>query len=333
MDLPEPYGYGRIVRDAAGRIQRIVEERDASGPERAITEVNSGIYCFDLAPLFSSLHRLAADNAQGEYYLTDLVAAYRQEQRKLETLSVESSIELRGVNSRVDLAELSRVLRDRKNTALLLGGVTLEDPASTFIDADVTVGADTVIGPGVLLEGTTSIGAGCRLHAGSRLSDTHVGDNVTILDHCVLVDARVESGARIGPFAHLRPASVVGEGAHVGNFVELKKTSLGRGSKANHLAYLGDATIGDGVNVGAGTITCNYDGTQKHPTIIEDGAFIGSDSQLIAPVRIGAGAYVAAGSSITKDVPADALALSRVRQENKPGWVSHRRSKPLKGQS
>ena len=333
MDLPEPYGYGRIVRDGSGRIQRIVEERDASGPERAITEVNSGIYCFDLAPLFNSLHQLAADNAQGEYYLTDLVAAYRQEKRKLETLSVESPTELRGVNSRVDLAELSRVLRDRKNTALLQDGVTLEDPASTFVDADVTVGADTIIGPGVLLEGATSIGANCRLHAGCRLSDTHVGDNVTILDHCVLVDTRVESGARIGPFAHLRPASVVGEGAHVGNFVELKKTSLGRGSKANHLAYLGDATIGDGVNVGAGTITCNYDGTKKHPTIIEDGAFIGSDSQLIAPVRIGAGAYVAAGSSITKDVPADALALSRVRQENKPGWVSRRRSKSPKGKS
>ena len=333
MDLPEPYGYGRIVRDAAGRIQRIVEERDASGPERAIKEVNSGIYCFDLAPLFKSLHQLATDNAQGEYYLTDLVAAYRQEQRKIETLGVESATELRGVNSRVDLAELSRVLRDRKNTALLLSGVTLEDPASTFVDADVTVGADTVIGPGVLLEGSTSIGASCRVHAGCRLADTQVGDNVVILDHCVLLDTRVENGARIGPFAHLRPASVVGEGAHVGNFVELKKTSLGRGSKANHLAYLGDATIGDGVNVGAGTITCNYDGVNKHPTIIEDGAFIGSDSQLIAPVRIGAGAYVAAGSSITKDVPADALALSRVHQENKPGWASHRRSKISKGKS
>jgi bifunctional UDP-N-acetylglucosamine pyrophosphorylase/glucosamine-1-phosphate N-acetyltransferase len=336
MDLPEPYGYGRIVRDATGRIQRIVEERDASGPERAITEVNSGIYCFDLAPLFNSLHQLAADNAQGEYYLTDLVAAYRQEKRKIETLGVESATELRGVNSRVDLAELSRVLRDRKNTGLLLGGVTLEDPGSTFIDADVTVGADTVIGPGVLLEGSTSIGAGCRVHAGCRLSDTSVGDNVTILDHCLLTGTRVESGARIGPFAHLRPASVVGEGAHVGNFVELKKTSLGRGSKANHLAYLGDATIGDGVNVGAGTITCNYDGVNKHPTIIEDGAFIGSDSQLIAPVRIGAGAYVAAGSSITKDVPAGALALSRVHQENKPnkpGWVAKRRSKTSKGKS
>jgi bifunctional UDP-N-acetylglucosamine pyrophosphorylase/glucosamine-1-phosphate N-acetyltransferase len=333
MDLAEPYGYGRIVRDPAGRVQRIVEERDASGPERAITEVNSGIYCFALAPLFESLHQLAADNAQGEYYLTDLVAQYRQRNLEVQTLTVESATELRGVNSRVDLAELARVLRDRKNNALLLGGVTLEDPPSTFVDADVTVGADTVIGPGVLLEGSTSIGERCRIHAGCRLTDTQVGDGVTILDHCVLTDARVDGGARIGPFAHLRPASEVGEGAHVGNFVELKKTSLGRGSKANHLAYLGDATIGAGVNVGAGTITCNYDGVKKHPTIIEDGAFIGSDSQLIAPVRIGAGAYVAAGSSITKDVPADSLALSRVRQENKIGWAATRRSKTPKGHS
>lgn len=333
MDLAEPYGYGRIVRDPAGRVQRIVEERDASGPERAITEVNSGLYCFELAPLFESLHQLAADNAQGEYYLTDLIAQYRQRKLKVETMTVESATELRGVNSRVDLAELSRVLRDRKNNALLLGGVTLEDPASTFVDADVTVGADTVIGPGVLLEGSTSIGERCRIHAGCRLTDTHVGDGVTILDHCVLTDARVDGGARIGPFAHLRPASEVGQGAHVGNFVELKKTSLGRGSKANHLAYLGDATIGAGVNVGAGTITCNYDGVKKHPTIIEDGAFIGSDSQLIAPVRIGAGAYVAAGSSITKDVPADSLAVSRVRQENKIGWAATRRSRTSKGHS
>ena len=333
MDLAEPYGYGRIVRDPAGRVQRIVEERDASGLERTITEVNSGIYCFTLAPLFESLHQLATDNAQGEYYLTDLVAQYRQRNLKVETMTVESATELRGVNSRVDLAELARVLRDRKNNALLLGGVTLEDPPSTFVDADVIVGADTVIGPGVLLEGSTSIGERCRIHAGCRLTDTHVGDDVTILDHCVLTDSRIDTGARIGPFAHLRPASEVGEGAHVGNFVELKKTSLGRGSKANHLAYLGDSTIGAGVNVGAGTITCNYDGVKKHPTIIEDGAFIGSDSQLIAPVRIGAGAYVAAGSSITKDVPADSLAMSRVRQENKIGWAATRRSKTSKGHS
>jgi len=333
MHLPEPYGYGRIVRDPSGRIQRIVEERDASGQERAITEVNSGIYCFDLAPLFESLHQLASDNAQGEYYLTDLVSMYRQRKLKVETLAIESATELRGVNSRVDLADLSRVLRDRKNQSLMQGGVSLEDPASTFVDADVTIGADTAIGPGVTIEGTTSIGERCRVHAGCRLTNMQVGDDVIVLDHSVLVDSRIDNGARIGPFAHLRPASVVGEGAHVGNFVELKKTTLGRGSKANHLAYLGDSTIGERVNVGAGTITCNYDGVNKNPTIIEDGAFIGSDSQLIAPVRIGAGAYVAAGSSITRDVPADALAVARGRQENKPGWAGRRRERRTKGLS
>ena len=332
-ELPEPYGYGRIVRDAAGRIQRIVEERDASGSERAIKEINTGIYCLDLKPLFESLHQLATDNSQGEYYLTDLVTLYRQRNLRVETLALESAAELRGVNSRVDLADLARVLRERKNHELMLGGVTLEDPASTYIDADVRIGADTVIGPGVFLEGTTSIGEKCRIHAGCRLTNTHIADDVTILDHCVLVDARVERGARIGPFAHLRPASVIGEDAHVGNFVELKKTTLGPKSKANHLAYLGDSTIGERVNVGAGTITCNYDGVAKHPTVIEDGAFIGSDSQLIAPVRIGAGAYVAAGSSITKDVPAGALGVSRARQENKPDWATKRRSRNAKGKA
>ena len=330
-ELPDPYGYGRIIRDSGGRIQRIVEERDASGPERAITEINTGIYCLDLRPLFESLHQLATDNSQGEYYLTDLVTMYRQRNLKVETLNLESPAEVRGVNSRVDLADLSRVLRNRKNHELMLAGVTLEDPASTYIDADVSVGADTLIGPNVFLEGKTSIGERCRVHAGCRLTDTFVGNDVTILDHCVLVDSRVENAARIGPFAHLRPASVVGEDAHVGNFVELKKTTMGRRSKANHLAYLGDTTIGERVNVGAGTITCNYDGVTKHPTIIEDGAFIGSDSQLIAPVRIGAGAYVAAGSSITKDVPAGALGVSRARQDNKLDWATRRRSRNAKG--
>ena len=332
-ELAEPYGYGRIVRDHAGRIDRIVEERDASGAEREIKEINSGIYCFDAAPLFRALKALAADNAQGEYYLTDLVAAYRKDRRVVETLQIDSAAELRGVNSRVDLSELGAVLRARKNQDVMIGGVTLEDAASTYIDADVTIGADTVIGPGVILQGSTSIGERCEVQAGSRISNSTVGDGVVILDHSIVVDSRVDAGARIGPFSHLRPGSVVSTDAHVGNFVELKKTTLGPKSKANHLAYLGDATIGERVNIGAGTITCNYDGVHKHPTVIEDGVFIGSDSQLIAPVRIGANAYVAAGSSITKDVPADALGVARAHQENKPGWAAKRRARHPKGTS
>ena len=333
MEMAEPYGYGRIVRDKKGLVTRIVEERDASAEQHKIKEVNSGLYCFDLRPLFSSLHQLATDNAQGEYYLTDLVAMYRQKKLRVETVMMDSPDELRGVNSRLDLAELGGVLRARKNREVMFAGATLEDPASTFIDMDVTIGADTVISPGVILQGTTTIGDGCRIQAGCRITNSTVGSRVVMLDHCIVVDSRIGSDARIGPFSHLRPQSDVGDEAHVGNFVELKKTTMGKGAKANHLAYLGDATIGAGANIGAGTITCNYDGVNKNQTIIEDGAFIGSDSQLVAPVRIGAGAYVGAGSTITKDVPADSLAVSRTPQVNRPGWAAARRAKRVKGQS
>jgi len=326
-DLDDPYGYGRILRDRSGKIVRIVEERDASGEERAIREVNSGIYAFALAPLFEALDGLAADNSQGEYYLTDLVGIYRRRNLRVETVHLDAPDELRGVNSRADLADLGRILRARKSRALMLDGVTLEDPATTYVDDDVIVGADTIIGPGVLLEGRTRVGRGCRIAAGVRLTNAVLGDEVTVLDRSVIVDSKVKSGASVGPFAHVRPESEIGEHARIGNFVELKKTTIGRGSKANHLAYLGDATIGNDVNIGAGTITCNYDGVTKHPTVIEDDVFIGSDTQLVAPVRVGKGAYVAAGSSITADVPAEALAIARGRQENKPGWVAKRRAK------
>ena len=262
-EIEDPYGYGRIVRDDRGRISAIVEERDASADVRAIREVNSGIYVFELTGLFEALHAIASDNAQGEYYLTDVVAMYHQQKRKIETLCLEHADELRGVNSRVDLADLSRLMRARKAREVMLAGATLEDPATTFIDADVRIGADTIIGPAVRLEGATTIGERCRIHAGSRLTDARVGDDVTVLDYTVIVNSTVSNGAAIGPFSHIRPESSVGEGAHVGNFVELKKTSLGEGSKANHLAYLGDATIGAKVNVGAGTITCNYDGEKS----------------------------------------------------------------------
>lgn len=321
-ELDDPYGYGRIVRDKAGVISRIVEERDASSAHRAIREINSGIYTMALAPLFDHLHGLATDNAQGEYYLTDLIAMYRQKDMRVETLCLDSAAELRGVNSRLDLAELSAVMRQRKNRSLMVAGATLEDPATTYVDVDVTVGTDTIIGPGVRLEGETTIGDRCHIHAGSRLTNAKVDDDVVVLDYSVIVDSAVGAGAAVGPMAHIRPHSVLGPLARVGNFVELKKTTLGRGSKANHLAYIGDATIGEGVNIGAGTITCNYDGEKKFQTVIEDGVFIGSDSQLIAPVTIGRDAFVAAGSSITEDVPSGALAVARGKQVNKDGWAT-----------
>ena len=237
---------------------------------------------------------------------------------------LSSAAELRGVNSRVDLADLSRAVRERKNREVMQSGVTLEDPATTFIDEDVTIGADTIVGPNVRLEGRTKVPTVQVRRV--RLTNATVGDDATVLDYSVITESTIAAGASVGPFSHIRPGSTIAEGARVGNFVELKKTRLGPGSKANHLAYLGDSTIGRDVNIGAGTITCNYDGQMKHPTTIEDGVFVGSDSQLIAPVRIGKGAYVAAGSSITSDVPEDALAIARGRQENKAGWAARRRA-------
>ncbi len=323
--VDRPYGYGRIVR-AGGHLARIVEERDASPTERAIKEINSGIYAFDLAPLWESLRSIASKNAQGEFYLTDLVAIYHRRKLPVETLVLESVHETRGINSRSELAEVSKIVRQTKNEELMAAGVTIIDPGTTYIEQDVIVGADTVIHPGVILEGHTRIGAACEIHANVRIVDSEVADHVTINNFCLIVGTRVADGASVGPFAHLRPDTVVGEGARIGNFVELKKTTLGRGSKANHLSYLGDATIGANVNVGAGTITCNYDGERKHPTTIEDGAFIGSDSQLIAPVKVGKGAYVAAGSSITEDVPPGALGIARGRQTNVEGWVDRKKT-------
>jgi bifunctional UDP-N-acetylglucosamine pyrophosphorylase / glucosamine-1-phosphate N-acetyltransferase len=322
--VDDPHGYGRIVR-TDGRIAAIVEEKDATPAERAIDEINSGIYAFDAAPLFGALSSLSAANAQGEYYLTDLVKAYRARGLAVETVSLEDPREIMGVNSRKELAQVTAILNATRHDELMAAGVSIVDPASTWIGPDVTVGSDTVIHPNVYLEGRTRIGSGCTINASVRIVDSTLGDNVVINNFCVITESRIDDGAKIGPFAHLRPASVVGEQAHIGNFTELKKTTIGKGSKANHLSYLGDATIGEGVNVGAGTITCNYDGTGKHPTIIEDGAFIGSDTQLVAPVRVGKGAYVAAGSSIVEDVPAGALGIARGKQVNKAGWVEKKR--------
>jgi bifunctional UDP-N-acetylglucosamine pyrophosphorylase/glucosamine-1-phosphate N-acetyltransferase len=324
-ELDQPFGYGRIVRKD-GAIVRIVEERDATPAERAIKEINAGIYALAVEPLAEAIAALAPQNAQGEYYLPDLVGIYRRRGLGVSTLTVRSADEIRGVNSRRELAEVTRLVRNAKIEELLAAGVTLIDPATTYVEADVEVGADTVLHPNVYLEGRTVIGAACEVHAGTRLVNATVGDRVTIRNYCVITDSTVESDAVLGPFAHLRPGSVVQSEAHVGNFVELKKATLGRKSKASHLTYLGDATIGDNVNIGAGTITCNYDGKDKHLTVIGDGAFIGSDSQLIAPVTVGKGAYVAAGSSITDDVPDEALAITRGRQVNKEGWARRRKT-------
>jgi bifunctional UDP-N-acetylglucosamine pyrophosphorylase/glucosamine-1-phosphate N-acetyltransferase len=327
--VDRPYGYGRIVR-SRGRITRIVEERDASPTQRQIKEINSGIYAFDLAPLFDALRSIASQNAQGEFYLTDLIAIYRRRKLPVETLLIENAQEIRGINSRTDLAEVIRIGRPKKNAELMAAGVTFIDPATTYVDPEVEIAADTVLHPGVVIEGRTRIGAACEIQAYVRISDSEIGDRVTINSFCLISGAQVATGAALGPFAHLRPGTIVGEKAKVGNFVELKNTNLGPRSKANHLSYLGDATVGADVNVGAGTITCNYDGVHKHRTVIEDGAFIGSDSQLVAPVTVGKGAYVGAGSSIVEDVPPGALGIARGRQNNVEGWVERRKGSPGK---
>ena len=324
--MAKPFGYGRIVR-SKGAITRIVEERDASPAQKAITEINSGIYAFDLDGLFAALESIGSANAQGEYYLPDLVAIFRKQKRPVTTWTVKDAGEIRGINSRSELAEVSRMVRQQKNEELMAAGVTLVDPATVYADADVTIGADTVVHPFVLLEGSTKIGAACEIHAGVRITNSTIGDRVTIRNHTVIADAVIASGAVLGPFAHVRPGSNIGEDAHIGNFVELKKTSMGKGAKANHLAYLGDSTIGEKANVGAGTIFCNYDGETKHQTTIGKGAFVGSNSTLVAPVTIGDGAYIAAGSAITGDVPAGALGVGRSRQENKDGWVEKRKGR------
>ena len=324
--VDQPYGYGRIVRQG-GTITHIVEERDASPAQRNIKEINSGIFAFSIGPLFGALRSLAAGNAQGEYYLTDLVSAFRRQNLGVETVTLEDSDEIRGINSRSELAEASKIVRQKKNDELMAAGVTIEDPATAYIDADVTIGADTVIHPNVYLEGNTTIGAACEIHSGARIINSVLGDRVIVQNFCVVTSSRLASGVSIGPFAHLRPDSDLRESVHIGNFVELKKVVVGAGSKAGHLTYLGDATIGEKVNVGAGTITCNYDGEMKHQTVIEDGAFIGSDTQLVAPVKVGRGAYIGSGTTVREDVPPGALGVSAGKQRNIEGWKEKRKRK------
>jgi bifunctional UDP-N-acetylglucosamine pyrophosphorylase/glucosamine-1-phosphate N-acetyltransferase len=322
MKLADPRGYGRIVRDPVGNPARVVEEKDASDAERSIDEVNAGLYCADAAFLWDALSRVGSANAQREFYLTDLVAmAARAGGVVAVPVSPE---EASGVNDREELARAGRVLLRRRASALMRAGVTIEDPERFDCDEGVEIGPDTVIEPNVRLKGRTRVGAGCRLGAGAILTDAALSDGVTVNPYTLVQESTVAARAILGPFSRIRPGSDIGEEAHVGNFVETKKAQLGKGAKANHLTYLGDATIGAGVNVGAGTITCNYGGEKKHQTTIGAGAFIGSDSILVAPIEIGAGAYVAAGSTVTESVPPGALALGRAKQVTKEGWVARR---------
>ena len=326
--LEDASGYGRVVRahSAERGVSRIVEDRDANAEEQAIREINVGTYVVDGEFLFSALEKLDPSNAQGEYYLTDIIHFAEHSGRRVAAVVLDNPDEGLGVNTRRQLAEAEQAVRQQIRDHWLDAGVTMIDPASTWIDATVTIGKDTVLYPNVTLEGTTVIGEDCVLRSSTRLTNCIVGNRVEILDHCLFADSHIEDEAHLGPFVHLRPGVVVRKRAKVGNFVEMKKTELGEGSKANHLSYLGDATIGKGVNIGAGTITCNYDGVGKFQTVIGDGVFLGSDTQLIAPVTVGAGAIIAAGTTVTKDVPADALVIGRVPQVNRAGWAVRRRA-------
>ena len=323
-ELADPTGYGRIVREN-GRLAAIVEERDATPAQRAIREVGTSAYCFDARCLWSALARVTPQNRQGEYYLTDVIGILRQEGRAIEAVMTADPNEGLGVNDRKQLAALAALMRGRILDRLMAEGVTVLDPATTYVDDTVRIGADTVLHPGAMLEGQTTIGAECVIGPGCHVSQSRIGDRVTLRPYCVLQASLVEEGAQLGPFCHLRPQSHVGAGAKIGNFVELKKSRIGRGAKVPHLSYVGDATLGDKVNFGAGAITCNYDGVDKHETIIGAGAFIGTNSSLVAPLTVGEGAYVGAGSVITKDVPPGALAVARAQQEVREGWVARKR--------
>jgi len=321
------YGLMRILRDERGEVVGVVGERDASRQQRAIRECTSGVFAIDTGALVSALGTFVWDETQRERPIGELVAALRRQGHRIGTVEAGRPDEIRGINSQTELAEASAIMRQSKCEELMSAGVTIIDPATTYVGPDVEVGHDTVLHPNVYLEGRTRIGNACEIHAGSRLVDAVIEDHAVVLNYCVVTDSRVASRAQVGPFAHIRPGSDIGEDARVGNFVELKKTSLGNGSKASHLTYLGDATIGQRVNIGAGTITCNFDGEKKHQTVIGDDAFVGSDSQLIAPVRVGNQAFVAAGSSITVDVPDGALGIARSRQVNKEDWAARRQGR------
>jgi bifunctional UDP-N-acetylglucosamine pyrophosphorylase/glucosamine-1-phosphate N-acetyltransferase len=325
-ELDDPYGYGRVIRKGKGaEVQAIVEEKSATPRQKKIREINSGFYAFSAPALYEHIDRLSTKNAHGEYYLTDMAGVFNKARKKVVAIKTENAGEVLGSNTRVEMMDLDARLRLAKCHELMAEGVTIFYPYTCMIDSAVEVGADTVIEPFVQLLGETRIGADCRIRSYSVITSSVIGDRVMVKPGTIMEDSHVSAGAVLGPYTHMRPGTDVGEGAHLGNFVETKKIKLGNGSKANHLTYLGDAEIGEGVNIGAGTITCNYDGVNKHKTVIEDGVFVGSDSTLVAPIKIGRGAYVAAASCITEDVPAEALAFGRARQSIKEGWAKAKR--------
>ena len=326
MEPDDPFGYGRIVRDPQGGVARIVEQKDAAPEEAAIRECNSGFYCFDARALFEALQQVGNDNAQGEFYLTDVLEICRRAGRAVLALPCADAAECLGVNSRIQLAEATKHLQRRINAAHLAAGVTMVDPDQVWIGPDVRIERDVELLPQTFLMGRTQVGEDSVIGPNSRLTDTVVGRGC-IVDETVAVEARIDDGATCGPRAYLRPAAHLCEGAKAGTHVEIKKSTVGKGSKVPHLSYIGDTTIGEDVNIGAGSITCNYDGKKKHATTIGDGAFIGSDTMMVAPVAIGAGAIVGAGSCITKDVAPDALALTRPEQREVPGWAAKKRAR------
>ncbi len=328
--LPDPRGYGRVVRDGSGKFVRIVEEKDATPEEKRIDEINAGIYCGPARFFLDTLKSVGSNNAQGEIYLTDVMERAARSNSGLTVVTVGAAAEeVMGCNDRVDLARADRLIRLRLAEELMRAGVGVRDPERLYVEPGVEIGRDTLLGPGVELRGNVKIGSGCVIEQGAVITDSSVGNGVHIKPYCVITDSSVGNGAQIGPWCHIRPGSVIEDDVHLGNFVETKKTRMGKGSKANHLSYLGDADVGAKVNVGCGTITCNYDGYVKSKTVIEDGAFIGSDTQLVAPVTVGKGAVTAAGTTVYRDVPPGALAITRPEIVFVEGWAERKRQKML----
>jgi len=327
-ELADPTNYGRILHPSpkSPEVKAIVEEKSANAAQKKIREINAGTYAFDVRALFDHIGRLQTNNAHHEYYLTDMAEVLRKAKKSVLSMKTANPAEILGINTRADLVELDQQLRMAKCRQLMDNGVTIFYPSTCVIDSDIEVGPDTIIEPFVQLLGTTRVGSDCRIRSYSVLTNSELGDGVLINPGTIMDDSRIANGAIIGPYSRLRPGSEIGEGAHIGNFVETKKIKIGKGSKANHLTYLGDAEIGAGVNVGAGTITCNYDGVNKHKTVIGDRVFVGSDTTLVAPIRVGNGVYIGAASCLTEDVPDDALALGRARQTVKEGWAKQKRA-------